>query len=60
MLDDEECQAIEVLFKDFSKAFDWLQPSKLFKIIYGVRSNIWYAIHVAIYELHAEKTAVSG
>ena len=28
MLDDKSVKAIEVLFKDIRKAFDWLQPSK--------------------------------
>ena len=42
MLDDRGIKAVEVLFKDFSKAFDSLQPAKLLKSLVetGVTSNI--------------------
>ena len=42
MLDDRGIKAVEVLFKDFSKAFDSLQPAKLLKslIEMGVTSDI--------------------
>ena len=42
MLDDRGIKAVEVLFKDFSKAFDSLQPAKLLKSLVemGVTSDI--------------------
>ena len=42
MLDDRGIKAVEVLFKDFSKAFDSLQPAQLLKSLVemGVTSDI--------------------